>query len=560
MDLFVLSYYQVVIAWAFIYWSKSWDWFPENPNEPNSGLPWRNHSQYGDDTSLYFEKDVLQKHDGGFEPRSGYNAWSINGHLLFSLFVVWLITAACLVKGIHSAGKVAYVTVLAPFFLMAILFFRAISLEGAGAGIAYYLTPNIVKLFDPRTWSAACGQILFSLSPATGAAIALSSFNDRKYRHLETDAITIAITNSGFSVFSGFVVFAVCGNLAHAEGKPVEEIAQEGPGLAFVMFPRVLAKFNAIFSWFFFTTLMMLGLDSSFAWVQTLVTYIQDYFDEKALREASMSRSGNGNPPLGPVKNLNDRRNSQLKITVALCFGLFLVGIVYTTRNGVYILDVVDHFCPTYCLLFSAFVEFYLFGLVVGPTKMEELIRETCGGSGNQESSHQQSDIVNQGHTQGVNDTNLRVSKLLSNPTLRSLFFGPILTRIGPGFTGILLFLTFIMDLVEGASHTHPGLLFLGWMTAIIPILGFCYKANQFKINQVVYGHGRSSRGSGHRKRSRTRSSGGDGSNNMDNIEANNVRNVSGGDSHLPQAIGRGYPTLYAVSDTSSVKKPSSQI
>ena len=49
----------------------------------------------------------------------------------------------------------------------------------------------------------------------------------------------IACANSGFSLFGGFVVFAVVGNLAWEENKPVSHVAAEGPGLAFVVFPKV---------------------------------------------------------------------------------------------------------------------------------------------------------------------------------------------------------------------------------------------------------------------------------------------------------------------------------
>jgi SNF family Na+-dependent transporter len=41
-------------------------------------------------------------------------------------------------------------------------------------------------------WTNACAQILFSLSPATGAAVAFSSFNARDYKYLLKDAVMIS--------------------------------------------------------------------------------------------------------------------------------------------------------------------------------------------------------------------------------------------------------------------------------------------------------------------------------------------------------------------------------
>ena len=83
---------------------------------------------------------------------------------------------------------------------------------------------TILLFFSPETWLMAAGQILFSLSPCTGAAVALASFNEKDYQHLFADAVIIAITNSGFSIFSGFLVFSVIGHMAHTYETTVSEL------------------------------------------------------------------------------------------------------------------------------------------------------------------------------------------------------------------------------------------------------------------------------------------------------------------------------------------------
>lgn len=62
------------------------------------------------------------------------------------------------------------------------------------------------------------------------------------------------------------------------------QVAADGAGLAFVVFPRVLDKLNPFFAWIFFFTLFLLGLDSAFAWLHTLVTYTMDWWDESRRR------------------------------------------------------------------------------------------------------------------------------------------------------------------------------------------------------------------------------------------------------------------------------------
>jgi NSS family neurotransmitter:Na+ symporter len=174
--------------------------------------------------------------------------------------------------------------------------------------------------------------------------------------------LVIILTNSGFSIFAGFVIFSVIGHIAEVDGVPVEDVAASGASLAFVVFARALSLFSSngavccFFSAIFFMTLVMLGLDSAFAWTETINSYAQDFL-----------RSRQNGQPL-------TKRTESLTL-IGICVASFLVGLIYTTRAGFKYLDVVDHFCPTYCLLIVAFLEYILFGWVYGVDKMIENIR-----------------------------------------------------------------------------------------------------------------------------------------------------------------------------------------
>ena len=58
-----------------------------------------------------------------------------------------------------------------------------------------------------------------------------------------------------------------------------------------------------------------------------------------------------------------------------ICSIGFVMGLIFTTRAGFMFLDVVDHFCPTYCMLTAAFLQYILFGYVYGSDKIMEHIR-----------------------------------------------------------------------------------------------------------------------------------------------------------------------------------------
>lgn len=67
------------------------------------------------------------------------------------------------------------------------------------------------------------------------------------------------------SFVAGFVIFSVLGYMAHASGKSIQEVATEGPGLVFVVYPAAIATMPGSMFWalIFFMMLLTLGLDSS---------------------------------------------------------------------------------------------------------------------------------------------------------------------------------------------------------------------------------------------------------------------------------------------------------
>ena len=79
------------------------------------------------------------------------------------------------------------------------------------------------------------------------------------------DAILTSCINSATSFIAGFVIFSVLGYMAHASGQNIEDVATEGPGLVFVVYPAAIATMPGSIFWalIFFMMLLTLGLDSS---------------------------------------------------------------------------------------------------------------------------------------------------------------------------------------------------------------------------------------------------------------------------------------------------------
>ena len=94
-------------------------------------------------------------------------------------------------------------------------------------GLYAYFRPQWNKLESIEIWVDAAKQIIFSLGPACGCVITLSSYNQFN-RDCQKDAVVIAIANGLTSLFSGCVVFAILGYMAHEANKPVFEVVKVG--------------------------------------------------------------------------------------------------------------------------------------------------------------------------------------------------------------------------------------------------------------------------------------------------------------------------------------------
>lgn len=79
------------------------------------------------------------------------------------------------------------------------------------------------------------------------------------------DALLTSCINSATSFVAGFVIFSVLGYMAHKSGQNIEDVATEGPGLVFVVYPAAIATMPGSTFWalIFFMMLLTLGLDSS---------------------------------------------------------------------------------------------------------------------------------------------------------------------------------------------------------------------------------------------------------------------------------------------------------
>ncbi|OWK56182.1 Sodium- and chloride-dependent glycine transporter 2 [Lonchura striata] len=263
--------------------------------------------------------------------------------LALSLFLAWVIVYASLAKGIKSSGKVVYFTATFPYVVLIILLIRGVTLPGAGDGIWYFITPKWEKLIDAMVWKDAATQIFFSLSAAWGGLITLSSYN-KFHNNCYRDTLIVTCTNSATSIFAGFVIFSVIGFMANQLQVNIEAVADQGPGIAFVVYPEALTRLPLSPFWaiIFFLMLLTLGLDTMFATIETIVTSVSDEFPKYL-------------------------RTHKALFTLGCCVSFFIMGFPMITQGGMYMLQLVDTYAASYSLVIIAIFELvgvsYIYGL-----------------------------------------------------------------------------------------------------------------------------------------------------------------------------------------------------
>uniref|UniRef100_A0A8C5CVA5 Transporter n=1 Tax=Gadus morhua TaxID=8049 RepID=A0A8C5CVA5_GADMO len=248
--------------------------------------------------------------------------------ILGCLALSWVVVFLCLIKGVKSSGKVVYFTATFPYLVLTILFIRGVTLDGAINGIKYYLTPQWEKVLDAKVWGDAASQIFYSLGCAWGGLITMASYN-KFHNNCFRDSIIISITNCATSVYAGFVIFSILGFMAHTLNVPVSEVADHGPGLAFVAYPEALTLLpvSPLWSMLFFFMLILLGLGTQFCLLETLTTAIVDEIGTDWIIK---------NKPI---------------VTLGVAIIGFCLGVPLTTQAGIYWLLLMDNFAASFSLV-----------------------------------------------------------------------------------------------------------------------------------------------------------------------------------------------------------------
>ncbi|XP_046561673.1 sodium- and chloride-dependent glycine transporter 2-like [Haliotis rubra] len=315
-------YLNVICGWAMYYAISSF----------SSVLPWTNcNNTWNTDTCVAGVEALHHRLTGGIStvPIScnifSFKALgiskgideigSIKWEMALCLLASWFLIFICVVKGVRSVGKAVYVTATLPYVILTVLLIRGLTLPGGTDGAVFYITPNFSKLLEIQVWLEACLQVFYSLGPAWGCIITMSS-----YTKFNTNCLSV----------------------------PITEVVSSGPGLGFVIYPEALAHLPVpqLWSFIFFVMIILLAMDSLFSQVETFMTAILDEYH-----------------------NLVKWR---IPIAAVYCLVSFLLGLVMTT-------ELVDWYIVALFITFAALLECVMVSWLYGIDRFSDDIQLMIG-------------------------------------------------------------------------------------------------------------------------------------------------------------------------------------
>lgn len=190
--------------------------------------------------------------------------------LVIPLFALFIFLTVSVVQGGVKHGIERASKILMPILLVLMLgvIIRGVTLEGAGAGLEFYLKPDFSKVTG-QVILEALGQAFFSLSLGMGAMITYGSYLP-KTSNLRGAGGAVAVFDTGIALLAGFMIFPAVFAAGQDPGA--------GPTLVFDTLPRIFAEMplGGLVGMIFFLLLSIAALTSTVSLLEVVVCYCID--------------------------------------------------------------------------------------------------------------------------------------------------------------------------------------------------------------------------------------------------------------------------------------------
>lgn len=232
---FILSFYAVVAGWALHYMVLSFS------------------------SELFTDTDYA----GRF--------MAFNGTWLPVLwqFVAMLLTTYVIYKGVSSGiEKFNKIFLPALVVLLILLMIRALTMDGAGDGVSFFLKPDFGKL-NTESVLVALGHAFFSLSLGMGTMMTYGAYVHKR-QSLGSATMAIGAGDLIYALMAGLIIFPITFSFGMEPG--------QGPSLVFIALPAAFGEMPAgwLFGGLFFLMLAFAALTSTVSLLEVPVAFIQE--------------------------------------------------------------------------------------------------------------------------------------------------------------------------------------------------------------------------------------------------------------------------------------------
>ena len=185
-------------------------------------------------------------------------------HGVFMAICVSIIGAG-VVKGIQKAVKILMPIL---FVILLMLVVRALTLDGAGTGLEFYLAPNLGDI-QLQSFTDAIAQAFFTLSLGMGAMITYGSYLSDDDNICDSAGFVLGL-DTLIAILAGFAIFPAVFALGLDPSDSV--------GLTFETLPAVFAEMpmGGLFGFLFFLLLTIAAVTSAISLLEVVVSWMVD--------------------------------------------------------------------------------------------------------------------------------------------------------------------------------------------------------------------------------------------------------------------------------------------
>ena len=186
------------------------------------------------------------------------------------------INIAILLGGVQKGiERLSTITMPILFLLLAVFCCYTLTLDGAGQGVKFFLSPDFSKI-TPSVVVSAMGQAFFSLSLGMGILVTYDSYFP-KDTNLTRTSVTVCISTLLVAILMGLIIFPALTSFG------LSDRDVSGTTLVFVTLPEMFTHMPGTQLWSiaFFALLLIAALTSTVSLAEVPIAYIQHRYNTK---------------------------------------------------------------------------------------------------------------------------------------------------------------------------------------------------------------------------------------------------------------------------------------